>query len=216
MPPLTTTVIDDFNRADGLANAVAPGSTIWSANRVGAATAINLRVISNRLGSTAGSPSGWTAPTYGPDTDFLLDCAVAPDTSPSGTDLHICMQGAAAGTAAYSSYHLDLSHTATLDTWSIVRRSAAGADTLLRQSTNATVLAAGDTIWFYRRGGVLTAERRRSGVYGTLVAAVTDGSPLSGAGSFAIKIYDLTQRWDNLSGGTAVAAPAGMKVVSVV
>jgi hypothetical protein len=116
MPPLTTTVIDDFNRADGLANAVAPGSTIWSANRVGAATAINLRVISNRLGSTAGSPSGWTAPTYGPDTDFLLDCAVAPDTSPSGTDLHICMQGAAAGTAAYSSYHLDLSHTATFTT----------------------------------------------------------------------------------------------------
>jgi hypothetical protein len=200
-PVPNETVIDSFDRADGVVNAGA-GSTIWAATRIDAATAVAMRTISNALGDTAtGWMNGWTQAFYARNTDLIVDCLAKP-TSGEFT-LWFALRGA--GATTFSGYALVLAIGAT-DTWAIRSYTNGVSDgNLVAPQAGVPTLTVGDSIWIKKRGTSLEFYRRPSGGNWTQVFAATNAT-YDRTGSFGIELSDTTQRWDSLRGGP-VAVP---------
>jgi hypothetical protein len=199
-PVPVETVIDDFNRADGLVTAGA-GSTIWAATRIDAATAVAIRTISNALGNTiTGWQNGWTQAFYARNADLIADCVVKP-TSGEFT-LWFALRGA--GATTFSGYALVLAIGAT-DTWTLRSYTNGVNDGTIASQASVPTLAAGGSIWVRKRGTALEFYRRPSGGDWTRVFAATS-SLYDRSGSFGIELSDTTTRWDNLRGGPVAAA----------
>lgn len=187
--PDYTTSIDNFDRADDLLN-VGAGADIWNLTYYNSTDPSDLRIISNRLGSTVASwRSAWTKGAVEDSCDILIDCATAP-TSPLEFGLFFCITDP--GTAGFDGYAVF---------WIagnyILRRYANGSPTTL--ATVAGSLSAGDTLWIRKRGSDIRLYRGPSGLY-SRIFSVTDSTYTAG-GNVAVEISDTTQRWDNLRGG---------------
>lgn len=192
--PSNTTLIDDFNRADGLVTAGA-GSTIWGG---GVQSTQGLRVISNQLGNTTNGFNGVTASSFGTTQDLVLDCTT---TIGAGSYIAIWWSLAGVGTSTFSGMALVILKGAP-DTWQI-RRYTAGANVGTQGSGTATTLATSDRVWINSTGTVHTVYVARAATPNTWtqVATATD-STYNRSGPWGFELGDTTQRWDNLLGGT--------------
>src|SRR3954447_14644953 len=93
--PAATTVIDNFNRADGALNA-GGGSTIWNSVAYGGGTA-GLAVISNQMGATTTSGAQLSLFTSSAGFDAVIDIAVAAGVNTSYFAWFFCVQNGTTG-----------------------------------------------------------------------------------------------------------------------
>lgn len=197
--PADETIIDNFNRADGRVEAGGP----WVNSDPTAAIAGDLRVISNQLGYVSGGSAAYTTTAVeGDDCDVLIDCAARPATGLIAWHLLMTNPGIAA--SGYSVVFNLFGNVVSL-----VRYNS-GTQTTLVNSLPFTV-AAGDSLWFSKRGAALKFYRKPSGGSYSLILSHTDVAPLnpvSGVIGIDLSASTIT-RIDNLRGGPqVVAAPA--------
>jgi hypothetical protein len=209
--PLYETIVDDFNRANGLLDAGA-GAAIWTMGWIDSGEATALRVISNQLGSNVANWQPAFTKTEidnsSGNCDVLIDCIAVPTTN---NEFGLYCLISDVGTPTFACYTVFWSG----GSW-ILRRYANGANAGDLQEVAGTI-AAGDTLWFSKRGSALKFYRRPSGGSFTQILSATNAAHNPAKGVIAVEISDVNQRWDNLRGGPIVsAAPAGPKIVTVV
>src|SRR3954468_21523810 len=119
--PAATTVIDNFNRADGALNA-GGGSTIWNSVAYGGGTA-GLAVISNQMGATTPAGAQLSLFTSSAGFDAVVDIAAGPGTSTSYLAWFFCMQNGTTG--SWESYWALIT-----DLWKINKRIAGSTTNL--------------------------------------------------------------------------------------
>lgn len=182
----TTSVLDDFNRAD----TGPPPSTSWTSNLVVGDT---LQVISNQLGASAAGDAYWNVATYGPDSEIYVAVPVLPT---SGFRLFIRV--AQPGETTVDAYSIDFFPTITEIRF---QRWADGAPTQLGASISYA-LNANDRTGFEALGSDLTYYRDTGGGFAAVDSR--SDSTYSSAGYIGIRLQDTTERLDNFGGGTVV------------
>lgn len=191
--PTVTTVIDNFNRADG------PAGANWTADAAGFGDAI-FQVISNTAGSSvSGGQDGWyNATTYGPDSEAMETLPTEQATLTVGLTLRQQSAG--------NCYLLAIDKSGTPDTWTIYR-DVAGA--LTSVATGSQDIAGTDAIGFEALGNVISAYWQSGGAGGwTQIATGTDNQ-YGGTGKLGKYIEGTTRRQDDFRGGTTVPAAGG-------
>jgi hypothetical protein len=194
--PANTTLIDDFNRADGAIDAGA-GSAIWVNTSTGGGPGYGV-VASNRFGVTTAYGSPYTVKQLQADFDIEVDCSVTPTGNFS---FMFALTPAKVGTGTFDciSVGYDIGSSAW---WGTVYTNGGGASL---GSFSASPPVAGQTYWLSRRGPVISLYRSTDGgtTYG-FVGSFTTSSFMQ-AGPFALQMTDTVTRWDNLRGGPFVA-----------
>lgn len=194
--PDVTTLIDDFNRANGTVQA-APGNSIWTAlNLAGGAGAGS--IVSNQLRATAGGGCR-SALTWAPPYDFQFDVPVLP-----GAGQYIAFYwGVQNPGATYTCYALLLLQGSPF-TWQF-RKYIAAVRTTIVSPTSAFL--AGDRVGI-RQNGTTIEFWRYTGAPGawTQIMSRVDSSIAAAAGPVAFEFGDTVGRVDNLLGGTVVPA----------
>jgi len=186
-----TSVLDDFNRANGAVGA--SWSKIWSGDTA-------LTIISNAVandGSASWSNGGWNVATFGADCEVYLTLTT---TNPSGFNLYARMSAlnTAGGPNGYRlSYNGD-------GTWNIQREDA-GSQTTIGTANIARTIANGDAVGLEIVGSTLTFYYKASGGSWASVTTRTD-STYSAAGYIGLEFQGSTWRGDNFGGGTLAAA----------
>src|SRR4051812_3995520 len=137
--PAATTVIDNFNRADGALNA-GGGPIIWNSVAYGGGTA-GLAVISNQMGATTPAAAQLALFPSSAGFDGVVDIAAAPGTSTSYLAWFFCMQNGTTG--SWESYWALIT-----DLWKIRKRIGGTSSDLASQS--GPLLAAGDKVGIHR------------------------------------------------------------------
>ena len=211
--PLNTTLLDDFNRADG--NIIAGGA--WAAGGLRDATASNLGITSNGL--VRKNAGAWDqalgAATLGPDLDLQLDCVAPPLTGTSGMRIYFAMQNVQ--NAAMTGWGINLDYVGGTPTWRIFRQLSSTSYEVM-----ATIVrpmpAAGDQVWASVRDSQIAFYHKPSGGSWTLIIKYNDftGS-VAKTGRYGVEVGGGTnsQKWDNLRGGTVSTAlvPLELEVV---
>ena len=117
-----------------------------------------------------------------------------------------------AGTANYDAYTVFWVASGT--NW-ILRRYANGVN-MGNLDTSVAALAAGDTIWFRKRGSDLRVYKKISGGNYMQVLSAIDTNLNPAEAVIGVEISDTTQRWDNLRGGPIVAVTPSTAQVAMV
>ena len=196
--PTYETLVDDFNRADGLLNA-GVGGGIWNLTYYYHSDPTNLRVIGNQLGDgIADWQSAHTKRLFEKDCDILIDCVVPP--AAPNLEFGIFWLMVDAGTAPFDCYGTFWGG----GTW-FLRRYLNGTN-MGTITSGAAPLLAGDTMWIYKRGSTIRLYRKPAGGVFTQVFSATDANH-NVDGTVAIELSDTTQRWDNFRGGPIVGPP---------
>lgn len=215
--PTNSTVLDNFNRTDRvLTNDFSSGGGQWSSRAVNSPTAATngLKIVSNLLAENAGSGNGYLVNSFGADTELYIEVPTLPG---AGQYLALFARLQNPGSTTYSGYFLIVSQVTGTnnDTWVIKRVTSGTATTLATVSTGPDLVAA-DTVGFEVLGTgatvTLNAYRKASGGSWTLIGSTTDTSAnrITSAGPVCFESGGTTGRFDNLSGGTSVAAaPTG-------
>jgi hypothetical protein len=188
--PTNSTVLDNFNRANG-----GPG-TNWSNYYGDSACAI----VSNALTGIASSYGGsyWNVTTFGPDCEIYYDVP----TAAAGDALNLVARGANMGGGSPNGYTIYI--TPNTGVWTFGRLDA-GAFTQLG-ATVTQVVSNADAVGMSVVGSTITAYYKASGGSWTSIATRTD-TTYSAAGNFGFELQNATLRIDNFSGGTVVAGP---------
>jgi hypothetical protein len=157
VPPPNETVIDDFNRANGLLDAGA-GAAIWNLLNYQTGAATDLRVIGNALGETvSGQQSAYTKAQFQTDFDCLFDLQAL-----AGAPMFFYYLLANPGTSNWTAYRLTLV-PGVPPTWQLDWFTTAGTQSVNLGSNSTVSPAAGDSIWFRKRGAQMQILRRPSG-----------------------------------------------------
>jgi len=197
--PLNTTLLDDFNRADGQLVAGA----LWSGYSFRGAGATNLGVTSNQLAkklNTLQADDCFTVPTYGPDIDLQFDVPVVPT---SGNSIMPIMgiintqTSVASGVIVY----IDAG---------IVRIGTRVDPNSTQTFVNSTqTVASGDSVWIAIRGKRIDVYLKRSGSPNWIKIVSWDNEvsgvallPRQGRIAMLVDYTVNLVRVDNLSGGT--------------
>jgi hypothetical protein len=211
--PLEETLLDDFNRADGLVYSGA-GSSLWTVERLDWNQATLMRVIGNRLGNPGATyEQAVSIPTLGPGNfDLVLECAVT-GGAPNEIAIWFCVSnhGPAASVDGYAFIG------SSSGTYWAVRKYVDGANTgTIVGPVALPPIVAGDTVWFAKRGTTFTIYRKPSGGNYAQILSFTDATYSGGV--IAVEASDATIRWDNVRGGpwTGLGPPKTAQVVSIV
>lgn len=191
--PAVSTVIDDFDRADGTLQAGA-GATIWTATALGGgAGAINVE--SNRLAPSVNGANHLSVATLPANFEVFFDVATA---STSYVALFFSLQSA---TGSWEGYWLIID----AGLWMIKKR-VGGVTTDLVTVTSPSPTS-GDKVGLRRAGSAIEAYRYTAGAWNqTPIASVAD-SAIQLLGPFAFEVGNAAWRLDNLVG--AEVAPGG-------
>ena len=202
--PTYETIIDDFNRADGKVGATG----LWVDKYYQADVPSDLRVISNQLASAGSGTQAYTVSQIeGANCDVLIDCVAKP------TNDFVFFPLLTQPGPNYSGYEIVWSPPAGTD---LVQLNRIIDNTPTSLDLANASLAAGDTLWFSKRGADVKLYRRPSGGSFAEILAATDPAPHSPtSGAIGATCYDATGRWDNLRGGP-IAVVADPPTVSVV
>lgn len=208
----TTSVLDDFNRANGTLGAN------WTTQGGAAAPAI----VSNQLSSGTNTYASaiWTSGATFADPQEVFVTLV---TKPSGNLTNglwvgvFRSAGSMSDSVNYDGYEFDcLTGSGTTSRFSLWRVSD-GAYTQVVANTDST-FNAGDAIMLTAAGGVVSGYRRLSGAWdSTPIVTYTDGTPLTGAGRLYTGITDTASgagRLDDFGGGTTTGGGGGSTIVS--
>lgn len=193
--PDVTTLIDDFNRANGAVNAGA-GSTIWQSTPIVPGAAITT-ISANQMTIAVGGAQCSSVATFGPDVDFTFDLAV--DASTEYIAMYFAFTGV--NTASYNGYALTL-HLSSTTNWDL-RKYTNGTGAILGASVSQAT-ASGDQIGVSMRGSTLTAYRFSGGSW-TPILTRTDSS-FNQIGRLGFEPGGGNLRLDNIRGGTYVAS----------
>lgn len=205
--PQATTVIDDFNRADGDVAAGA-GAPIWDTVGWGGSASANLVIVSNQLASAAGDRSRKTLVTLPADMEFRVDM---PAVGASGTapGWFFCLQNGELSTWSGYFMYYDQGNGFTL------YKRVAGTITQIgyvNLAVSGGAVAAGEAIDIYRVGSAIKVRRYIAGAWvDTPILDVVD-SDIQATGTLAIEIDGTAWRFDNLRGNAAVAEGSGTPI----
>lgn len=181
MPSPSTSILDNFNRANG-----ALGANWSSVNASGNQPTISSNVAIGPASST--TPVYWNPTQFGPDSEAYMTC-----TAFSGTTAQrLFLRLKDVGTANNDGYSVSV---AADGTWEI-RRLDNGAITVLNSGDLGT-MNAGDVMWFTAVGSTLTFY-----VNGTSIATATDAT-YAAAGYIGFQHGNSTSsKSDDFGGGT--------------
>lgn len=179
--PSISTVVDDFNRADGL---VTVGSTVWQAGHVGGA-ASGLRVISNALGADSNS-LGQLGSTNTNTFETFFDVV---ETSISYLGFFFSLQNPT--TAEWEGYWLLIDGTH----WKIRKRIANVISTV--QEVALGNPNAGDKIGIRKSPGLIEVFRYTSGAWNQTPIVSANDTDFAG-GTWAFELGNSAWRLDNL------------------
>jgi hypothetical protein len=201
--PKNTTLIDDFNRANGAVNAGA-GSTIWTGHGLGSASPQFMNVIGNLAGSTYGGGAQIVSINNMPSNfDLLLDLVTG---STKGFGFIFCAQEA--NQQFYNA--VTVGYDFGSNAWWATQYTGGGSGGSL--GSRAGVLpVSGDTYWLAKRGAGFTIYKSSGGGPYTRIA---NWSCPDWIGAFGFQLYDATQRIDNIRGGPVSVANVFNGVVS--
>jgi hypothetical protein len=196
----TTSVIDDFNRAD----VGPPPSANWASTQALDANTTAHRVVGNQcLKSSGGWHSiWWQASTFGPDTEVFITVSTLPAVD--GDEivfLFARLQGPGATTADGYALYVGYS-AASVETWAFYRIDNGSQINI--GSATSTAVAAGDSIGFAVVGTQLQAWHKPSAGSWTQVGTVTDAT-YSTAGNIGFESQNGVSVFDGFGGGTVLA-----------
>lgn len=193
-----TSVLDDFNRADG-----DPGSN-WSPEILN--NYLRLTIASNQLtdNSTAFESNYWNASQFGPDCEVYCDIVAMPTNSFS---LVARMQNPD-NDASVVWYELSIDPTNSY----LLKCSSGYASRAQLGANLGVAFSAGDKAGLEVSGSTITAYRYTGGSW-SAIDSRTD-SDVSGAGYVGIILWnDSTTTIDNFGGGSTSAAPEVVRTV---
>jgi hypothetical protein len=197
MPPTGTTILDNFNRTDGLLGAN------WSSTDPVGSTGTDWTIATNQIlaGTSAYLAEAWTAATYGPNCYAGVTIAALPSGAFSNVSVWIGLHGGI-GTSAADGHRLTINATEVL-----IETITNGAESTIGASISET-RQAGDAYLLERAGTTLEAWRLRGGSWtslGTRTAVYT------ATGNVALSMYDPggTGRLDDFMGGTNASGTDG-------
>jgi hypothetical protein len=193
----TTSVLDDFNRADSSSL----GSN-WTEDVRNASESSPI-ITGNQAGRGSGvtSTAWWNASTFGPDCEVYVDLPTIPVNT--GVGLMIRVQNP--DTASYDGYYLFIQRNDTPDGWAL-RRLDDKVETVLGAGFNQD-LSAGDKIGIEAIGSTIKAFHYTGGAW--VERASRTDSTYGSAGYISMLIGNSTTwRLDNFAGGTVVSASA--------
>lgn len=193
--PENTTLIDDFNRADGAVNA-GGGSAIWTGSHL-QGTATTLIVSSNLLAASSGGGCS-TLLAFGPNVDFQFVVTTVPNAGGYFAFWWNINDPRTAGFDAYS-----LTYLATGTVWR-VSKWVNGAATIL--GTPSSAIANGDSVGIRQRGGFIEFWKLSGGSWALVANLNADGTVPIVNGPIAFEFGDSIPRVDNLAGGTVLPA----------
>lgn len=177
--PSLTTILDNFNRADGGLGAN------WTT------MAGTMGVTSNQMGAAAvPALARYNVATYGPNVDGFITISVLPSVT-NGASILARLSSAANGYMV----------TYQVGTGILIRRLTGGAPTTL-DTTAVPALSAGDKLGIRCRGATIESWYTSGGVW-TMAASVTDAT-YSTANYLAVFLSGTTSRVDDFGGGTMV------------
>lgn len=182
----TTSVLDDFNRANG-----ALGSN-WTTPTFASSFSISSNVV---FGGSTGNIQYYNVATYGPDFEIYVS---VPNLPGSGQQCGIVGGALQPGSAiTIDGYSVTYTHGAP-GTLAILRITDGAAAATVASSSQT--LTAGDQIGLKRVGTTLTSY-----INGTQIDTGTD-STHTGAGYLVMYSTNTTHSFDNFGGGTLSAS----------
>ena len=204
--PVNTTIIDDFNRADGLFTAGA----VWNGKVEGQTNPASLGVVSNQMRTVNPAQYGGGARSsvlFGPDVDYVFDLVRAPMNNSGGLRFYFAIIGdtwqSTGYRVAFEGYNNNILE---------INRKVQDNQVMLRSISHpGGPWISGSQLWISMRGSVISVYERVAGPW-TLLTSVTDAT-YNRAGYFAFEIADTNLvegnriLVDNFSGGTAVGSP---------
>lgn len=212
----TTTILDDFNRA----NQGPPPSASWS----NISTYDGLRVSSNQCAiSIYGSGMGYWINPFGPDSEAYATLAASSVSTPvHGNTIHISVRGVPGDSMQYLStgYTLSINMVNTSGTISvtayILRWDAGSFSTYLATYAGLTGWAVGDSFGISAIGSTITAYHKPIAGTWTEIGHVTD-THYSSAGNLVLYGNEAggTLRFDDFGGGDAVSGTFDLYAVSL-
>lgn len=200
--PLTALLLDDMTGTNATAVTSRAGTAVnWGATRINAATAPNVQVLTNALGTGTAGHNAWfgakpaATNLFGPDCEFWADVSALPGASQY---IALFLRLNTVGGTTFNGYGLIYTHTA--GSWQL-RKYTAGVGANIG-TAGTQVMVANDGIGIQILGSTLTCWRR-NGAAGawTQMATVTDTS-FPNAGNMGVEFGDITARLDNLKGGS--------------
>lgn len=190
MPAPTTSVLDDFNRADS-GTLGANWSTPFETGGFG-----SLTIISNQCGSDAGFDDAYWSTSFAANQDVFTTISTMGD----GIRMYARIQSP--NTAGRNAYALGQE----ADGHGAIYKVVAGTTTALGGGWTAGSVVVGDKIWLNCNGTTITAYVFHSGAWNTL-ESLTD-SAVTGAGFIGLQVRgDATPRFDDFGGGAMVVDP---------
>lgn len=201
----TTSLLDDFNRAD--AN---PLNGNWAAFSAFAANP--LKLLTNRVvGSAGGTNASYYTVSCGPDCE-VYDTVLGLETvdgQPHETLFLRVANPTSGGT--YNAYRLIINFRSggTLDEWFITKIVAGSSTTIAGPVSND--IAINDKIWFNATGSLLTGYQQVGGAGSwNQIIQVTD-SAVTAAGFLALALRSVNvNAADDFSGGTATSTDVSL------
>lgn len=188
----TTSVLDDFNRA----NVGPPPSASWGATVVFSGVGADHRVISNQVGkaNTGFHALYWNTP-FGDNEEVFMDVAVLPSV---GEQIAFLLVRLSAPGGTTDGYGLAIARAAGADTWDFYRIDD-NAQNLLSGVTQE--VAAGDSIGFAIVDDELQAWYKPAAGAWTMLGTETDATYTDG-GYIGFESQGNVARFDNFGGGT--------------
>jgi hypothetical protein len=202
----TTSVLDDFNRADGL---LVDTGTNWSNDTFNyGAGSTALTIVSNVAAPTNASygEAYWDVGTFGPDSEAYGTITTLPHEG-GDMGLAICVQSP--DTTGADGYRLIYKRLAGTDTVEIRRVDNGNNPGTLIGSITSQEIAAGDSLGLEKIGSTVAAYYKAAAGSWTLLTSGTDST----YGTGFIGLYSFSTgtngRWDNFGGGTVVGGGGG-------
>lgn len=198
----TTSVLDDFNRANGVL-----GSN-WSDNPSNDGSD-DFTIISNAaqtaVASLSGNAAWWTPRTFGPDQEAWVDIP----TGPSGlfeVFLYLRLTSPSASTSVLDGYKVFITGTAAGASYSVdlsVFRIDNGTDTEISTTQTGLTFTAGNGFGASIVGDTIQAYSGTGTSWSTFGSTRTD-STYSGRGFIGMALYEDTRTatFNNFGGGT--------------
>jgi len=195
--PSNTTLIDDFNRANGNVR-LGGGAGIWDINHAQGNAGL-LTISSERL--TGGSSNGQLLlGDFGPNIDIIIDISTI--NMPGYLAIFFGIQNA--GASNWEGYFL----LADGSNW-YFRKRVAGAITDISASAYVGGQNAGESIGLRRIDNVMEAYHKNTSGVWTLVGSEVDSTFLT-SGRIALETGSGGPFFDNLRGGTLLGAPVDL------
>ena len=199
MPFPSTSVLDNFNRANGGPPASASWSPLYTAEADG------FEVITNEAAPNSNATDNsdyWNPTTFGPDSEAFLTAVVGDTGGEMGVFVRV--QGITSD-GIFDCYAILPDFSASPDSW-IIYRSDNGAFTQLGAALSSTNVGAGDGIGLEVIGNSLQGYRKPSGGSWATIGTARSDTTYPGAGYIAMYGSRTVMRLDDFGGGTVVAA----------